>query len=488
MLRQIFEKLPAGWPYVASIALTKGFSLIAIPLIANFIHPSDYGRLDVAASFIEFLGLVFAMGLADTLIRFTSLENEPGKRNTVASEIIGTAIVLAVILGLLVQFFVPAFLNSLPIPFEEGAIRAGFMAATLSGLIALPLAWVRLKDKPVLFLIYTGTRGLLQAATTIGVAWAGYGVEAILYTNAIVDILISAVILGLMIHETGVSFKAAAFKRTLRYGLPLVGGALAMFVMGALDRWFLAGVVPTYDLAHYAVATKLALAAPLLMQPFGLWWYAKRLRILEEPDGLQRSANIIGMGFTVLLVSAAAISLAGPLFIHWTMPDDYMQAAKYLPWLIGITVLNESNSLLNVGVYRKQHAFLVLLINGICAVIALIGYWFFVPNYGIVGAIGVTMLAQSVRLILFVTIGHHSAPIPYPFLRTGILAIIAAFIVWVAPSVFSSLALISWAIAGISGLSAIAIMFGLLKVTIPRPGRIARLAGFKKRTTVEPAE
>ena len=118
-----------------------------------------------------------------------------------------------------------------------------------------------------MFLFYTGTRGVLQAITTISVAWAGYGIEAILYTNAAVDILISTVILTIMIKETGVKFKVAAFKRTCLYGLPLLGGALAMFVLGALDRWFLVGNVPAHDLAHYAVATKLALAAPLLMQP-----------------------------------------------------------------------------------------------------------------------------------------------------------------------------------------------------------------------------
>ena len=102
-MQRFFEKLPAGWPYVASIALTKGLSLIAIPLIANFIPASEYGRLDVAASFMEFLSLVFAMGFADTLIRFTSIEKDDKKRNRVAAEIIGTGIVLAIIMGLIVQ-------------------------------------------------------------------------------------------------------------------------------------------------------------------------------------------------------------------------------------------------------------------------------------------------------------------------------------------------------------------------------------------------
>lgn len=484
-MHKLLNRLPAGWPYVASIVVTKGFSIISIPLLANFIEPSEFSRLDVAASFIEFLGLVFAMGLADTLIRFTSLEKDKGQRNIVASEIIGTALLLALALGLAVQLLVPAFLDSLPIMFEEGAIRAGFFAATLSGLIALPLAWVRLKDQPLMFLLYTGTRGVLMATATIGVAWSGYGIEAILYTNAAIDIIISTVILTIMIKETGVSFKVSAFKRTCVYGLPLLGGALAMFVLGALDRWFLVGNVPAHDLAHYAVATKLALAAPLLIQPFILWWNPQRFRVLEEANGLQRSAETIGMGFTVLLVSATVIGLIGPLFIHLTMPAEYMQAALYLPWLVGIAVLHESNTLLNVGVYRKKHAFLVLLINGTCAAVALIGYWWFVPEYGIVGAIAATIAAQALRLVMFVTIGHHAAPIPYPFLRTGMLAVFATFIIWIAPSVLSGFALIGWSIVGLVAMVVFAILLGLIK--IENPSQFARKLGIKQ-TAVEPAE
>ena len=62
-MHRILNRLPAGWPYVASIIVTKGFSIISIPLLANFIPPAEFSRLDVAASFIEFLGLVLLWAL-----------------------------------------------------------------------------------------------------------------------------------------------------------------------------------------------------------------------------------------------------------------------------------------------------------------------------------------------------------------------------------------------------------------------------------------
>ena len=112
----------------------------------------------------------------------------------------------------------------------------------------------------------------------------------------------------------------------------------------------------------------------------------------------------------------------------------------------------------------------MLLINSVCAIVALTGYWLFVPDFGIVGAIAATIAAQALRLVLFVTIGHHAAPIPYPFLRTGILAMMTTAFIWFSPSALSSIALIGWAISGVVILAVTATMLGLVRISLPRPG------------------
>lgn len=462
-MRHMINRFPAGGYYVASIVLTKGFSLITIPMMTNFVSPADYGHLDVVVSFIEFLSLIFAMGLADTLFRFASNQKTETENASIAAEIIGTGIALALGLGIIIQFLVPVFMANLPIEFSQGAIRAGFLAATLSGLIALPLAWVRLKDKPFIFFIFTATRGLLLALTTIGVLWAGFDIETILYTNAAVDIIIATIVLSSMIRDTRVSFRLHAFKRSFNYGLPLVGGALAMFALGALDRWFLVGSVSNTSLAYYAVATKLALAAPLLMQPFSLWWFAQRYKIFNESGGAEKVAANVAHGFIVLLISATTISMLAPLFIHLTMPEEYMRAVSYLPWLVAIAVLNESNSLLNFGVYRKNHGYLVLAINTFAALTALAGYWITIPTYGITGAIIATLFAQSVRLLLFIVIGQKEIAVPYAFARIIAIALLTIIIILAAPPATHSLALILWTIAGLSTIAGAAYFIGLLR-------------------------
>ena len=139
-----------------------------------------------------------------------------------------------------------------------------------------------------------------------------------------------------------------------------------------------------------------------------------------------------------------------------------MKAVAYLPWLVLIAILNESTGLFNLGVYRKNHGYLVLTINSLAALVALIGYWIAIPTYGIIGAIGVTIVAQSTRLCLYVVLGQREITIPYALGRFMVMGILTAIILAAAPHASNSLALIAYAIAGLSGLAIAAYLTRLI--------------------------
>ena len=71
-MRMSSRAIPPAVAYVACAFVEKAFSFITIPLMAIYVPPSEYGRYDLAISLVEFFGIVFAFGLGDTLIRFTS--------------------------------------------------------------------------------------------------------------------------------------------------------------------------------------------------------------------------------------------------------------------------------------------------------------------------------------------------------------------------------------------------------------------------------
>ena len=69
MLR-LLTAMRAFWLFGASVLLTKGMSLVTIPLVTGRLAPSDYGRLELVTSVVEAFAIVMTLGLADSLFRF----------------------------------------------------------------------------------------------------------------------------------------------------------------------------------------------------------------------------------------------------------------------------------------------------------------------------------------------------------------------------------------------------------------------------------
>jgi O-antigen/teichoic acid export membrane protein len=227
------------WLFGVSVLLTKGLSLISIPVVARFLSPSDYGRLELVSSFVEIAGIVLSFGLADSLFRFASCEADDERRR-IAAGLTGSALLYAVLAGVALQggvwFIAPHLgLQSIATP-----LAFGLATATFSGLIELPIAWMRFTNRPGRFVVFAASRSIAQVAFAIVVLSLGYGVNGMLAANAVIDLCVAGALVGLQARETGVRLDRATFARAASYGLPLVGGALSMFVLGSCDRWFLA--------------------------------------------------------------------------------------------------------------------------------------------------------------------------------------------------------------------------------------------------------
>ncbi len=419
------SSLPPGSAYILAVVADKGFSLLTIPLMAHKLSPASFGHLDVAVSVVEFIGIVMTLGIAETCIRFTaSRSSSDPDRDGTAAEIFGAGFFFALLLGGVVQLFLDRIVAGIGVTAGPLAFRIAVAGACAASMVELPLVWLRLNGRGWRFLGFVGSRAALQAAATVTVLLMGGGVDGLLAANGSVALGYASALTASQIRQTGIRFTLTPIPLLARYGLPLVGGLLAMFVLGNCDRWFLAGRIPPAEIAYYGLAVKLGLVTAVFYQPFLLWWSARRLAILRE-EGPERLAIAWGQGAGLLLLAAIFVSLAAPSFIVAVFPRAYDKAADYVPLLVLISLLNELCSLSNTGVYATNHGFRVLAVNSAGAAAAITGYTLLIPVEGVMGAIEATIAAHLVRLCLFLWFGRIAAPIAYPW-RPAMLAALGA--------------------------------------------------------------
>jgi O-antigen/teichoic acid export membrane protein len=412
--------LRAAAVYAVAIAWGKALSLAMLPLLTAHLTPAEFGRLELLASVAEVAALLIGAGLVDTLYRFG------GAGPRAAAEVAGLALALSLLaLGVVLAGAAP-LAEWLPGGQARGEVMLIGIAVAMGPLLGVTMAWMRMQGDALAYARWEMLRAGAQAALVAALLLAGLGVAGVLLGGAVVAVGAAALLALRQARRSGIVLAPAAWGRLLAYGVPLIGSGLAGFALGTADRWVLAGHVAPEQLGIYGLAAKIALVAAFLTQPFELWWYPQRLRVLAGADGAARTARIVGAGAALVVLAAAAAAIGGPLLIGVATPVAYHAAAPLVPWLAAIVALQALGSLVNVGCYAGRTGGLPLLANGLAAAVALAGYALLIPPHGLAGAVAATLVAQAARFALFLHLSQRRARVAYPLGRIALLAVAAA--------------------------------------------------------------
>ena len=474
------SKLPAPILYVASVAIEKSFALVTIPLMAAYLTPESYGYFDVAVALSEVVILIVGLGLTEQLIRFASTAGSEKDEARVAGEIMGCALCIALLGAALALLSGPLIKTILSLQVSLPALQFMLVGACLNNLIVLPMAWLRLRDDARGYLRVVVARTLCQVGGISIALISGYGADGVLISNGLVLTVFSVWLMFNQAKHTPFFISRDRFLQIGSYGAPLLGAMLAMFLLGSANRLFLAQSVNPEVMGQFGLASRLALATALLLYPLELWWLPKRIAILKQQDGLQRSADVWGLAVAILIISATGVALLAPIFISAFLPVAFVGAIALLPFLVLTESLHAVAGLTEVGSYARDTGYRVLLIDVSGAVVAVVGFYALIPIYGAHGAIAAVAMAQLVRIVGYVFDGRTLAPISYRWVRCISCAVVAALFIRFAPAASDYLAGIAWTALATVSLLGVVVATGLVRISAFTDG----LRGFSQTSQV----
>lgn len=439
--------------YALAIAAAKGVSFLMLPVVTGHLAPAEYGALELLVAIADVASLVLAMGLADALFRF-------GREDGMAATLLGFSLVLGAVTLAAGQIAAPAVAGLAPDLLDPQHVRILAATLALTAAIQVPLAWLRFRDRPALFAAVSVAKAVAQAALVAVFLIQGHGVTGVLLGGLIADGVCALWLVVLQVRDGGLALDLGRLHRVLPYGLPLVVSGLFGFCLGSFDRWLLVAHVSAADLALYGLAAKFGLIAAFAMQPFEMWWFPRRLGLLETPDGRRESARAVGIGLTWATLCAVGVAVSGPIVIRALTPETYHPAGAWVPWLAGIAFLHAATNLMNVGCYAGRSTYKPMVINGAAAVVAVTGYVVLIPDHGVAGTVAATLMAQAVRLLAFTVASQISHPIPHRILRLATVPAVAAIVLSIAITLESIL---------ISGLAPVAVLGMAVAVGLVTP-------------------
>jgi len=387
--------------YAISIALMRGVSLLMLPFIARYLPTEEFGRLEVISSIAVLASVLAGLGMEDALYRFAGQGKNLNERKHASANIFTLTLVVSFI------FVILSYpLSQITSAFVPGNISSYLLFLLLliiakEGLIAVPLGWLRMRERALTFCVVTVSRVFIQALLVFIFIKQGKGVEGVLEATLIAAFIQGIILSCLHIKDTGLKLNVILFRKTLIYSLPIVGSSLLAFGLNGFDRWVIAESLDLDAVALYGVAAKFSIAVSLLIQPFGMWWMPRRFIELNAPGGLDKVSHYTTMGLIFLISVVVLVGLSGPVLVNILMPEQYRSSAAFLLGLIVVAALKEAAEFVNIGCLTKDHTHTQFWINVIATVVGCSALVLSIHHYGLWGVIYSLILAQAVRLYLF---------------------------------------------------------------------------------------
>jgi PST family polysaccharide transporter len=323
-------------------ALTWICSLI----VARLLSPSDYGLITMIGVFLGLIVVLTDFGFAATLIYLPTLTRFRLQQiNTLSVAVAVAAAGLASFSGSWLASFYrqPEVVKLMPV------MAVGLL---VSGFRAVPNALMR---KQLRFRVLAGievAQSSLQAVTTIGLAWLGFGYWAL--ALGVLAGTTAGAAASLVFEHPGFSLpRRSDVASVLRFSGPILISNLSWYAFSNSDFTVAGRMLGTAALGTYSMAWNLAMAPSdkiaALLQGVTPGYLA---RFKDEPAILRQNVLRISQGIAALVFPAAVgLALVARDFVPFALGAKWTGAIQPLIYLSLYVAVSSPSSLLPQVLY-----------------------------------------------------------------------------------------------------------------------------------------
>jgi O-antigen/teichoic acid export membrane protein len=472
MMRALFKDTII---YGAAAMLSRGLSLLVLPIYTRILAPGDYGVLDMVMVVGTFATLLVALEITQALARFYGEAEGPEAKRRMAS----TALWFTVVAYAL--FTAVAFAAARPIAAAllgsaemAGALRVGLAGIAANGLFYLAQNQLRFELRSGAYAAISLVYSVLMVG--LGVL-LGYG-----FSMGLIGVLwgqfagtLVAALLGLWLLRAsyGLAFDGALLRSMLLFSLPLVPSALASFFTLYSNRLLLNGIEGLDAVGLFGVAARVGGAIALLI--IGLQSALTPLIYAhyKEAETPGQLARLTEQFTAVALACCLVLGIFAWEILALFAEAGYIGAAPLVLFLAPATLLGQMYIFFpGIAIAKRTH--LQLYIVAATAAVTIVLNWLLIDAAGLLGAAVATLLASLLFFVLWAWTSQrlYRLPLSWTRMAAGAALFVAAAVagLWLHGSGLEPTALFA-------AKSALVLLFlaGTAACGLLRPGDLLRL-------------
>lgn len=295
----------------------------------GYLTPSDYGTADLITQTANLLFPIISLGITDGVFRF-ALDNERGRRS------VFTVGFITITAGSVFFLAAVPLLNT--VKEFKGYIWLIVIYTMASCYHSLCSQFIRARGNTALFSV----QGIINTALVIGLnvlflAVMRIGVTGYVLSVVLADFLCTVflVVKERLWTQLTLHPRKIAFKRMLRYSIPLIPATIFWWITSVSDRYMVNAMIGSTENGIYAVSYKiptiLTLVSTIFMQA---WQFSAVTESHGDKEEHIRFFSNVWRSFqaVMFLAGAVIIAFAKPA-IKLLSTEQYYSAWQYVPLL-----------------------------------------------------------------------------------------------------------------------------------------------------------
>ena len=428
--------------YALGNILRNAVSFIMLPIYTRYLSPADYGTIELLSMLMDFVSIIFGMRLSEAIFRYYSSATSEVDKKTVISTSLFLSVLLSGVGVLLVMLFSTPLAHLMFGNYTyAGFVKLFALTMVLQAIIEVPMIYIRVQERPWLFIAFSLFRLVLQLGLNIYlVVMKGMHVEGVIYSALISGGVMASLLMTYVIATVGVHITYKMSASLTRFSLPLVLASLGSFYLTFGDRYFLRLFGNLSEVGIYALGYKFGFMLIVLMwDPFEKIWATQRYEVYKRPDALVIFQRTFVFMSVLMLSAALGISLFVKDLLKVMSDPAFYQAYAIVPIVLTAYVIQAWTSYCYFGLLLGKNTIQITYGTAIAVLVISIAYLTLIPLYGVFGAAWATVIGFLARLYWVYQKSKFNYDMQLPWNKVWLLSGLAVCIYaisWLAPEAF----------------------------------------------------
>jgi len=393
---------------------SSAMGMLLIPLYGHVFTPQEFGELQLVQLWLSIASTVAGLGLTQAYFKaYHQFPTEEGRGQTLllvlCLSILGAAGVGLLFIALSLQTFTSHF---------ELLHDPMFLVLVLGSLITsvlyrLPFQVLRAQQRPVTHL-QLGLLGLIVAvALNVVFVWGFSGkVKAVLTAQVLSTLMVLGFAVPLFLKNIRLSFGDSRMKELLKFGMPFVPAAIALWVLEGSDRMILDRFWGPSEVGVYSLGYKFATLLQFPILAFQAAWAPYLLSIAGRENAPQMISRLITyLGTMTMMLAVLVYVLRIPVLSLVATPEFSGAELVVGPVLLGFIFYGFYFIAISGSYIHGKSGVLALLV-GVAALLNMGLNILIIPTYGGVGAAWTTAVSYLFLAGMMYRFSHKHFPMP----------------------------------------------------------------------------